>query len=183
MKIICSRKSYCKSRIFRMQYFFCIFRTRRLPYENKLDAKGTKQVRVSAAISDCTKISCVRKVGEPRRRKLNAYKIFWIYSTCILKLLLLVKTWYFFKRQEDRQNGEYETRKKIEQRTNRKDVLPRDFISCSFYNWWSPWAKHLFYLSSVLLPCLIPFTILSIFLSLKNILKLLQWKRNSKIVS
>ena len=27
-------------------------------------------------------------------------------------MLLLVKTWYFLKRQEDRQNGEYETRKK-----------------------------------------------------------------------
>ena len=39
---------------------------------------------------------------------------------------------------------------------------------CSFYNWWSPWAKRLFYLSSALLPCLI-FTILSIFLSLKKI--------------
>ena len=38
----------------------------------------------------------------------------------------------------------------------------------SFYNWWSQWAKRLFYLSSALLPCLI-FTILSIFLSLKKI--------------
>ena len=37
----------------------------------------------------------------------------------------------------------------------------------SFYNWWSPWAKRLFYLSSVLPPCLI-FTILSICLSLKK---------------
>ena len=46
-----------------------------------MHAKGTKQVRESAAVSNCTKISCVRKVGEPRIRKLIAYKIFWIYST------------------------------------------------------------------------------------------------------
>ena len=45
-----------------------------------MHAKGTKQVRESAAVSDCTKISCVRKVGEPRIRKLSAYEIFWIYS-------------------------------------------------------------------------------------------------------
>ena len=37
-------------------------------------------VRESAAVSDCTKISCVRKVGEFRIRKLSAYEIFWIYS-------------------------------------------------------------------------------------------------------
>ena len=46
-----------------------------------MHAKGTKQVRESAAVSDCTEISCVRKVGEPRIRKLSAYEIFWIYST------------------------------------------------------------------------------------------------------
>ena len=45
-----------------------------------MHAKGTKQVRESAAASDCTKISCTRKVGEPRIRKLNAYEVFWIYS-------------------------------------------------------------------------------------------------------
>ena len=45
-----------------------------------MHAKGTKQVRESAAVSDCTKISCVRKVGVPRIRKLSAYEIFWIYS-------------------------------------------------------------------------------------------------------
>ena len=55
------------------------FRMRRLLYENKMYAKGTKQFREFAAVSDCTKISCVRKVGEPRIRKLSAYEIFWIY--------------------------------------------------------------------------------------------------------
>ena len=48
-----------------------------------MHAKGTKHARESAAVSDCTKISCVRKVGEPRIRKLSGYKIFWIYSTLI----------------------------------------------------------------------------------------------------
>ena len=56
------------------------FRTRRLPYENKMHAEGTKHARESAAVSDRTKISCIRKVGEPRIRKLSAYEIFWIYS-------------------------------------------------------------------------------------------------------
>ena len=45
-----------------------------------MGAKGIKQVRESAAVSDCTKFSCVRKVGETRIRKLSAYEIFWIYS-------------------------------------------------------------------------------------------------------
>ena len=45
-----------------------------------MHAKGAKQVRESAAVSNCTKISCVRKVGELRIRKLSAYEIFWIYS-------------------------------------------------------------------------------------------------------
>ena len=31
-----------------------------------MHAKGTKQVRESAAASDCTKMSCIRKVEEPR---------------------------------------------------------------------------------------------------------------------
>ena len=60
---------------------FRIFRTRRLPYENKMHAKGTKQVRDSTAVSDCTEISCIRKDGEPRIQKLSAYEIFWIYSS------------------------------------------------------------------------------------------------------
>ena len=46
-----------------------------------MHAIGTKQVRESAAVSDCTKISCVRKVGEARIRKLSAYEIFWIYRS------------------------------------------------------------------------------------------------------
>ena len=66
------------------EYFVCMLFSyisyARLPYENIRHAKGTKQVRESAAVSDCTKISCVRKVGEPRIRKLSAYEIFWIYS-------------------------------------------------------------------------------------------------------
>ena len=45
-----------------------------------MHAKIKKQVRESASPSDCTKISCIRKVGEPRIRKLSAYEIFWIYS-------------------------------------------------------------------------------------------------------
>ena len=61
---------------------FRTFRMRWLPYENKMHAKGTKQVKESAAVSDCTKMSCVRKVGQPRIRKLSTYEIFWIYSTC-----------------------------------------------------------------------------------------------------
>ena len=52
-------------------------------YENKMHAKIKKQVRDSAAPSDCKKISCIRKVGKPRIRKLSAYEIFWIYSTCM----------------------------------------------------------------------------------------------------
>ena len=43
-------------------FYFRIFRTRRLPYENKMHTKNSKQVRESAAVSGCTKIPCVRKV-------------------------------------------------------------------------------------------------------------------------
>ena len=50
----------------------------------KMHAKSKKQVRESAAPNDCTKISCIRKVGEPRIWKLSAYEIFWIYSTCLM---------------------------------------------------------------------------------------------------
>ena len=53
-----------------------------------MHAKGRKQVRKSAAVSDCTKISCVRKVGEPRIRKLSTYEIFWIYSTLLNGLVI-----------------------------------------------------------------------------------------------
>ena len=74
------KSNYCKSRIFRMHVIFVYFRMWRLPYENKMHAKGTKQVRESAVVSDCTKISCVRKLREARMRKLSAYEIFWIYS-------------------------------------------------------------------------------------------------------
>ena len=45
-----------------------------------MHAKGTKQVREAAPVSDCTKGSCVRKVGERRIRKLSVYEVFWIYS-------------------------------------------------------------------------------------------------------
>ena len=51
------------------------FRTKK-----KVHAKGTKQVRESAAVSGRTKISCVRKVGGPRIRKLSVYETFWICS-------------------------------------------------------------------------------------------------------
>ena len=43
--------------------YFRLFSTRRLPYENKMHAKDTKQVIESVAVgavSDCTKISCIR---------------------------------------------------------------------------------------------------------------------------
>ena len=49
-----------------------------------MHAKIKKQVRESAAPSDCTKISCIRKVGEPRIRKLSANEIFWIYVYTVL---------------------------------------------------------------------------------------------------
>ena len=41
-----------------------------------MHAKGTKQVRESAAVSNCTSISCIdlQKVGEPKIRKLSAYR-------------------------------------------------------------------------------------------------------------
>ena len=64
---------------------FSYFRTRQLPYKNKMHAEGTKQIRESAAISDCTNISCVRKVGKPRIRKLSAYEIFWIQYNVIFQ--------------------------------------------------------------------------------------------------
>ena len=49
-----------------------------------MQAKGTKQVREPAAVSDCTKIECVRKVGEPMRiRKLSAYKIVYVRGKSI----------------------------------------------------------------------------------------------------
>ena len=75
---------YCRSRIFRMNVIFVYFVRSGFRTNIKIfyDAseRSTKQVRVSAVVSDCTKISCVRKVGEPRIRKLSAYEIFWIHS-------------------------------------------------------------------------------------------------------
>ena len=49
----------------------------RASIRNKMHVKGAMQVRVSAVVSDCTKNSCVRKVGEPWIQKLSAYEIFW----------------------------------------------------------------------------------------------------------
>ena len=48
----------------------------RLPYENIMHTKNSKQAIESAAVSGCTKISCVRKVGVTRIRKFSAYEIF-----------------------------------------------------------------------------------------------------------
>ena len=42
--------------------------------------RNTKQVRESAAISDCTKIPCVRNQAHT---KIDAYEIFWIYRNMI----------------------------------------------------------------------------------------------------
>ena len=39
---------------------------RRLPYENKMRTKRSKQVTESAVVSVRTKFSCVRKVGDPQ---------------------------------------------------------------------------------------------------------------------
>ena len=65
------------------EYFVCMFvHFVRGGFRTKIKCmrKGTKQVRGSAVVSDGTKISCVRKVGEPGIRKLSAYEILWIYS-------------------------------------------------------------------------------------------------------
>ena len=51
-----------------------------------MHTKNSKQVSESAAVSGCTKISCVRKAGVPRIRKFSAYEIFWIYSTSFSQL-------------------------------------------------------------------------------------------------
>ena len=68
-----------------------------------MHAKGTKHARESAAVSDCTKISCIRKVGEPRIRKLSAYEIFWIYSMTIQKKCsaLYLKIGKFLMQEKD----------------------------------------------------------------------------------
>ena len=52
---------YCTSRIFRVHFNFVFFRTWRLPYENKMRTKGSKQVRERAAVRGCKKISCTVK--------------------------------------------------------------------------------------------------------------------------
>ena len=74
-------KLYCKSRIFCMHVIFVYFVPGGFRTKIKCMRKVQGKSRESAAVSDCTKISCVRKVGEPRIRKLSAYEIFWIYST------------------------------------------------------------------------------------------------------
>ena len=79
-------------------YVILYIRTRQLLYENKMHVKGATQVRESAGISDCTEISCVRKVGEPRIRKLSAYETFWIYSIWVNNHSSTVeKDFQFFK--------------------------------------------------------------------------------------
>ena len=60
---------YCKSRYF-VCNLFCIVRTRRLPYEDKMHTKSSKELRESAGVSDCTKISCLQKFGDPQRTKI-----------------------------------------------------------------------------------------------------------------
>ena len=64
-----SRKQYCKSRIFRMHFISSISYAA-ASVRNKMRTKNSKQVRESAAISGCTKISCIRKVGGPKDTKI-----------------------------------------------------------------------------------------------------------------
>ena len=73
--------AYCKSRIFRMHVIFVYFVRDGFRTKIKCMRKAQSKSRESVAVSDCTKISCVRKVGEPRIWKFSAYEIFWIYST------------------------------------------------------------------------------------------------------
>ena len=74
----------CKSIIFRMHVIFVYFVRggfrMKIKYMRKVD---TKQIRESAAVSDCTKISCIPKLGSRAQdTKIEcAYEIFWIYST------------------------------------------------------------------------------------------------------
>ena len=65
-----------------------LFRMRRPLYENKMHVKGTKQVRESAAVSDCMKIHAHERSESPSIRKLSAYEIFWIYGNFVLKLAI-----------------------------------------------------------------------------------------------
>ena len=71
---------YFKSIIFRMHAIFVLFRLLRPPYENKIHATGTGQVRETATVCDYTKVSCDQKVAEPRIRILCAFEIFCINS-------------------------------------------------------------------------------------------------------
>ena len=55
-------------------FYFRLFRTQWLPYENKMHTKKSKPVRESAAISGCMKISCVRKVEGPKDTKISCVR-------------------------------------------------------------------------------------------------------------
>ena len=73
---------YCKSRLFHMHVIFLYFV--RGGFRAKQNAcgryKASHRIRSSHQISDCSKISCVQEVGEPRIRKMSAYELFWICS-------------------------------------------------------------------------------------------------------
>ena len=81
-------------------------------------------LKLLAAVSDCTKMLCVRKVGEPRIRKLSAYEIFWIQVTVTKTTISVAKDVYCWRPEK---TGE----KRFLSNTNspfRPDGLPH---SCS----------------------------------------------------
>ena len=61
---------YCKSRIFRMHFIFVYFVCGGVHKKNRMHTKNAKQVIESAAVSDCTKIPCVRKVRDLQHTKI-----------------------------------------------------------------------------------------------------------------
>ena len=69
-------------------FYFHIFRTWRLPSENKMRIKHSKKGRETAAVGGCAKISVYERSEVTRIRKLSAYEIFWIYSSSLHLLMM-----------------------------------------------------------------------------------------------
>ena len=61
---------YCESRTLHMHFIFVYFVRGGYHTKKKMHTKSSKQVRESAAASNCTKISCVRKVGDHQHTKI-----------------------------------------------------------------------------------------------------------------
>ena len=81
--------NYWKIQNISYAFYFRIFRTWRLLYENIMHTKRSKQVRESAVVSVCTKFHAYERSEIPNIRKFSAYELFWIYGKHVSMQMIL----------------------------------------------------------------------------------------------